>query len=170
MTQRDFEALAMQLRTKALGITLRMLHSRDDAEDTASDVMLRLWSLHERLKDERHALNLSMVIARNLCIDALRKARRTPPNVEGSLLSEHLLVQGALPSEKMEYEEEERWLLRQMEKLPPRELQVLRMRHTELLSNEEIASLLGLGESSVKVMLSNARKKLFNDIKRRNRQ
>ena len=111
-----------------------------------------------------------MVIARNLCIDALRKARRTPPNVEGSLLSEHLLVQGALPSEKMEYEEEERWLLRQMEKLPPRELQVLRMRHTELLSNEEIASLLGLGESSVKVMLSNARKKLFNDIKRRNRQ
>lgn len=34
-------------------------------------------------------------------------------------------------------------------------------------TNEEIARLLGIGEASVKVMLSNARRKLFNDIKKR---
>lgn len=54
-----------------------------------------------------------------------------------------------------------------MEKLPPRELQVLRMRQMEHRTNEEIARLLGIGEASVKVMLSNARRKLFNDIKKR---
>ena len=57
-----------------------------------------------------------------------------------------------------------------MEKLPPRELQVLRMRQMEHRSNDEIARLLGIGEASVKVMLSNARKKLFNDIKKKYRQ
>ena len=70
----------------------------------------------------------------------------------------------------MELEEEERWLVQRMKKLPPRELQVLRMRQMEMRSNEEIARLLGIGEASVGVMLSAARKKLFNDIKRRNRQ
>ena len=107
MTQRDFETLAAQLRTKALGITLRMLSSRDDAEDTASDVMLRLWSFHKRLKDEKHAFRLSMVIARNLCIDNLRKARRKPPTVDGGNVPEQPAGQWALPSERMELEEEE---------------------------------------------------------------
>ena len=71
------------------------------------------------------------------------------------------------PSDHMELEEDERWLVGQMEKLPPRELQVLKMRQMEHRSNEEIARLLGIGEASVKVMLSNARKKLLNNIKKR---
>ena len=74
------------------------------------------------------------------------------------------------PAERIELEEDERWLVQQMEKLPPREMQVLKMRQMEHRSNGEIARLLGISEASVKVILSNARKKLFNDIKIRNRQ
>ena len=44
------------------------------------------------------------------------------------------------------------------------------MRQIEQHSNQDIARLLGISEASVKVMLSNARKKLFNDIKKRYRQ
>ena len=75
--------------------------------------------------------------------------------------------QWASPSEHIELEEDERWLVQQMEKLPPRELQVLKMRQMEHRPNGEIARLLGISESSVKVMLSNARKKLLNNIKKR---
>lgn len=43
MTQSEFEAIAIQLRTVAHGVARQILSSADDAEDAAGDVMLRLW-------------------------------------------------------------------------------------------------------------------------------
>lgn len=171
MTQSEFEAIALQLRKKVRATIVRMLSSADAADDAASDVMLRLWALHDQLNDDSHAFKLALVIARNVSIDMVRRQKRSY-----ALFADAEKGVGqpagrwASPSEKMELEEEERWLVQRMKKLPPRELQVLRMRQMEMRSNEEIARLLGIGEASVGVMLSAARKKLFNDIKRRNRQ
>ncbi|MGM9674685.1 MAG: RNA polymerase sigma factor [Bacteroidaceae bacterium] len=171
MTRKEFEAIAAQLRARAHGVARQMLSSAEDAEDAASDAMLRLWTLHDQLKDDGHALKLATVIAHRLSIDATRRMKKAQSlftdTKEG--LSQ-TAGRWASPSERMEVEEDEKWLVGQMEKLPPRELQVLKMRQTEHCSNEEIARLLGIGEASVKVMLSNARKKLFNDIKKRFRQ
>lgn len=149
----------------------RMLSSAEDAEDAASDAMLRLWTLHDQLKDEGHALKLATVIAQRLSIDASRRMKKTQ-----SLFADADKCLGkpagwwADPLSRIELEEDERWLVLQMEKLPPRELQVLKMRQMEHCSNEEIARLLGISEASVRVVLSNARRKLFNDIKMRFRQ
>lgn len=171
MTQSEFEAIAIQLRTVAHGVARQILSSADDAEDAAGDVMLRLWTLHAQLKDGDHALKLATVISQRLSIDIIRKQKKRISIFADA--GEGLAQKAGResnPSERMELEEDERWLVRQMEKLPPRELQVLKMRQMEHRSNKEIARLLGIGEASVKVMLSNARKKLFNDIKMRNRQ
>lgn len=54
-----------------------------------------------------------------------------------------------------------------MNNLPPKEYQILRMRQVEQLSNGEIAKLLGIEKTSVATLLSRARIKLFNEIKRR---
>ena len=171
MTQSEFEAIAIQLRTKAHDMARRMLSTEDDAEDAAGDVMLRLWDLHDHIKDNDHALKLATVIARRLSIDIIRKRKMRltlfADDREGTC---QMADRCASPSERMELEEDERWLEQRMEKLPPRELQVLKMRQMEHRSNEEIARLLGIGEASVKVMLSNARKKLFNDIRKKYRQ
>ena len=163
--------MAIQLRTKAHDMARRMLSTEDDAEDAAGDVMLRLWDLHDHIKDNDHALKLATVIAHRLSIDIIRRQK-----TEHSLFADdregtcQMADRCASPSERMELEEDERWLEQRMEKLPPRELQVMKMRQMEHRSNEEIARLLGIGEASVKVMLSNARKKLFNDIRKKYRQ
>ena len=171
MTQSEFEAIALQLRKKVRATIVRMLSSADAADDAASDVMLRLWALHGQLNDDSHAFKLALVIARNVSIDMARRQKRSYALfADAEKGVEQPAGRWASPSENMELEEEERWLVQRMEKLPPRELQVLRMRQMEMRSNEEIARLLGISEASVGVMLSAARKKLFNDIKRRNRQ
>ena len=171
MTQNEFESIAIQLRTKAHDMARRMLSTEDDAEDAAGDVMLRLWDLHDHIKDNDHALKLATVIAHRLSIDIIRKRKMRltlfADDREGTC---QMADRCASPSERMELEEDERWLEQRMEKLPPRELQVMKMRQMEHRSNEEIARLLGIGEASVKVMLSNARKKLFNDIRKKYRQ
>ena len=171
MTQSEFEAIAIQLRTKLHDVARQMLSSADDAEDAAGDVMLRLWTLHDQLKDGDHAIKLATVIAQRLCIDIIRRQKKKLSIfADANKGLKQSAGRWANPSERIELEEDERWLVQQMEKLPPREMQVLKMRQMEHRSNGEIARLLGISEASVKVMLSNARKKLFNDIKMRNRQ
>ncbi len=170
MTQREFELIAIEMRSTALSAARGLLSSAQDAEDTAGDTMLKLWALHEELNSESHALKLAHVISRNTALDLIRRNGRTRGIFKDSdptllsMPSEHS------PSADIEWQEDEQWLLQRMEHLPPRELQVLTMRQTEHRSNEEIARLLGITTSSVAVMLSNARQKLFNDIKERNRQ
>ncbi|MCI7011082.1 MAG: sigma-70 family RNA polymerase sigma factor [Prevotella sp.] len=168
MTPSEFETIAMELRAKALGITRRMMSEAEDAEDIAGDVMLRLWTLHAQLHDRDHALKLAAVIAHRLSIDQLRRQKKSLHLFDSSDKGAQAPAGAwANPSQELELKEDEAWLVQQMEKLPPRELQVLRMRQMEHRTNEEIARLLGIGEASVKVMLSNARRKLFNDIKKR---
>lgn len=172
MTQSEFEHIAVQLRSTALSAASSLLSSTQDAEDTAGDTMLKLWALHDQLNSESHALKLARVVARNTALDLIRHGQRTRGIFKDSdpallsLPSEH----SSSPSADIEWQEDEQWLKERMENLPPRELQVLKMRQTEHRSTEEIARLLGISTSSVTVMLSNARRKLFNDIKERNRK
>ena len=171
MTQNEFEALSIQMRAKPHDVARQMLPSPEDAEDASSEAMLRMWAMHDHIRDNDHALKLATVIARRLSIDIIRKRKMRltlfADDREGTC---QMADRCASPSERMELEEDERWLEQRMEKLPPRELQVLRMRQVEHRSNEEIARLMGIGEKSVSVMLSAARRKLFNEIKERNRQ
>lgn len=171
MTQREFEQIAKELRTTALASARRQLSSAEDAEDTAGDTMLKLWALHDQLNDESHAFRLAKVIAHNTSIDTLKRRQRSR-NIFTDVDPTTILSadNSASPQKAVEWKEDEKWLRQRMEKLPPRELQVLQMRQVEHRSNEEIARLMGISEKSVSVMLSTARRKLFNDIKERNRQ
>lgn len=171
MNQSEFETIALILREKALATARRISPTDEDAQDTASDVMLRLWTLRHQLKDAAHALKLATIISHNISIDRIRTHRQTLTLTTDQYPTPQLTTNHPPdPSQELELAEDERWLLRQIEKLPPREQQVLTMRQIEQHSNQDIARLLGISEASVKVMLSNARKKLFNDIKKRYRQ
>lgn len=170
MTQGEFELIATQLRAAALTAARHLLSSAQDAEDTAGDTMLRLWAMHGRINSESHALKLASVAARNAALDLIRHrsiARGLFKDTDPALLS---LPSESTPSADIEWQEEEQWLAQRMQQLPPRELLVLKMRQTEHRSNDEIARLMGISTTSVAVMLSNARRKLFNDIKARQRK
>lgn len=53
--------------------------------------------------------------------------------------------------------------------LPPTEHLILKLRQVERKSNEEIARMLGIEQSSVVTLLSRARKKILNEINKRTR-
>lgn len=163
--------MSPQLRTIALGYARRYLARADDADDAASDAMLRLWAVHDSLRDTAHAARLVAVIARNVAIDMLR--RRRPTSISGDEAHTSWLLQqesdNDTPESQLEWKEDEQWLHQRIEQLPPREMQVMRLRQTERRTNEQIAAILGISKDSVATMLSSARRKLFNQIKERNR-
>ena len=168
MRQREFEALATALRRLALATAQAMLHEESEAEDVAQDAMLRLWAVHDDLHDDEHAQRLARMVARQLAIDFLRHRQRTLARIvpiDGNTGFDH-----NSPQSRMETEEDEQWLRQRMANLPPREMQVMEMRQSEGKTNEEIAHIMGITPASVGTMLSAARRRLFEELKKRNKR
>jgi RNA polymerase sigma-70 factor (ECF subfamily) len=80
-----FRALYSQTGAKLMGVALRILKDRSEAEDALQDVMTKVW-LNARRFDPSKARGMTWVIAitRNLCIDRLRA--RAPVAEDDSVL------------------------------------------------------------------------------------
>lgn len=177
MNQKTFESIAATLRQQAVAQARMMGLGMADADDVAQDAMLKLWAVHSDLCDIQHANRLARIATRHLVIDSSRHRKLTSEliiSIDG--------VQGrsgewqppdtctASPHGMMEMDEDERWLKKRIASLPDREMQVMTMRQVEQKSNGEIARILGITAASVATMLSSARRKIFEDLKKRNRQ
>ena len=165
MTQEEFTYMASGMRAKAVSTAEQFGYSQDDAEDIAQDVMLRLWSLHEQLRDAAHLKASTAITAKRMCIDRWRTTHQ------------HLKIDDVIPMvdedslyDQQEYAELEKWLGEQIDSLPSTSGMVLRMRQLEHRELSEIADILGIRQTSVSTLLSRARNELLNKLKRRNRQ
>ena len=72
---RGMEELARQYATLAAGIAGRILQNPRDAEEVASDVLLRLWQNRETLNPDT-LRGFVITTARNLAVDRWRQLRR----------------------------------------------------------------------------------------------
>ena len=157
-----FEQQARSWRKKALGASLSNGAGRDEAEDIAQDVMLRLWQMHDELERYDSVEALATLMAKHLLRNRQRR-RKT------ETLDETIVVSlSTSPHEQLEMKEDDEWLSRKLQQLPTTQRSLLYMRQVERRSHEEIARLLGIEITSVSTLLSRARRTLLEEIKRRN--
>ncbi|MDD7318485.1 MAG: sigma-70 family RNA polymerase sigma factor [Prevotella sp.] len=166
MEIKAYEKLAMGLRKRALQVGMSLGMGRAEAEDIAQEVMLRLWQMRNELDERGKTENLAAIMARNMSIDRKRRERTVTLDDRQRDLSSPAKT----PAERIEADEEEQWLMRKLEQLPTTQHAILRMRHDEQLSHEDIAKRLGITVSSVSTLLSRARHSLLEEIRRRNRR
>lgn len=164
MTQEEFEHQAAGLRRKAMATGRSHGLGDADADDVAQDTLMRLWQMRGSIGDGAHAEALATVVARRLAVDLLRRSGRTLTGIK------HDVPHAAQPGADTALEEAEAggWLLAKLEQLPPTEYQVLYMRQVERRPRGEIARILGIAETSVSTLLARARRRLLEEIKRRN--
>ena len=162
MDRNAFERQARTWREKALSTSLSCGAGKDEAEDIAQDVMLRLWQMHDELERYRSVEALVTLMARHQLRNNQR--RRKPETLnETTIVS---MTTG--PQEMLEMKENDTWLARRLEQLPRTERTLLYMRQVERRSHKEIARLLGIEITSVSTLLARARRTLLEEIKRRN--
>ena len=163
MTQEEFTHIANEMRRKAVSVAYRFGYAQDDAEDVAQDVMLKLWSLHEKVDDAARLKASVAIITKHVCIDKWRTSRiQTRMGDIMPIIDEDSLY------DKLEYTELEQWMNKQIDGLPCTSSIVLRMRQLEHRELGEIAEILGIRQTSVSTLLSRARNELFNKLKLRN--
>jgi RNA polymerase sigma-70 factor (ECF subfamily) len=160
MTQKEFEHIAGQMHSKALRVARIYVALEADAEDVAGDVMLKLWAMHEKVPPDDKVEHLVGILTRNRAIDLLRTHKQ-----ERSLNESYEYLEEKNQHDELEYKELEQWLEREIDRLPPTNAIILRMRQLEHRELEEIASLLGITKSSVSTLLARARRQLLERIK-----
>ena len=163
MKQAEFENMASRLRRKAVATAFAVLSDCDGAEDVAQEVMLKLWTLRDDLDGEAHAKRLAACMARNMSIDLTRRRRTVGLDAGRGLIDETL----AAPDIALEELEDMRWLEGRLARLPSAEYKILRLRQVEMKTADEIARMLGIGKGSVATILSRARRKILEDIRKR---
>ncbi len=155
MTRREFTSLYLPLREDLYRVAYYILESQQDAEDAVQDLYLRLYSNPEALDSVRNPRAYCITLVRNICIDRIRKVR--PGNSDGSVdPASDETPQDERLSQKQQLEQ----TLRRMSRLSPREQEVLRMRVFDEMSYDEIQARTGLSYLNLRVVLSNARRKM----------
>lgn len=159
MKRDAFEQQASRLRAVALKASATAGADADTAQDIAQETMIRLW----QMRDDPRLCNpdgYATMVARHLTLNHLR--RQQPLSIDER---HHAGQTAPSPLDLMVQREEEQWLQQRIRDLPPTQHAVLHMRQVEHYSNSQIATLLGIKETSVSTLLAKARRQLLEEIR-----
>ena len=137
-------------------VAYRLVEDVCDAEDLVQEAYIKMWNKRDELALVDNAESYCVTILKNLCLDFLRsKARHPSQSSEGLQLADQLETVSDI-----EHKEEINYIENIMKQLPEQQQQVIRLRHFDDCSSEEIEEIMGLTSVNVRVLLSRARKKI----------
>ena len=156
----DFNNIWIPLAERFYRVAFYLLESESDAEDAVQELYLKLWSARSSLADVRNPFAYGVSLLKNICIDRIRRrtARQTEPLEKAPPLAE------VSAHRQMEIKDTLRFLLGEMEKLPQRQREVLKLRAMEGLEYEDISRRTGLSQVHVRVLVAAARKTLKSKL------
>jgi RNA polymerase sigma factor (sigma-70 family) len=151
--QAAYEALVARYQARLLAFCRHMLSSREDAEDVLQEVFAA--AFNAMLSDER-PINVRpwlYRIARNRCLNHLRK--QTAIGVDS--MDVHLAEHGTTTADKVDDREDFRQLVADVQTLAETQRTALLLREIDALSYEQIAEAMETTVPSVKSLLVRAR-------------
>ena len=155
MSTEEFTELYLPLRGALYRVAFFILESEDDAMDAVQDLYLKLLSSTDALETVRNPKAYCITLMRNICLDRVRKASRRMETEVMETVSDE-----SPADERMSDRQRIKDICQKLSSLPERERTVLRMKVFEDLSYDEIQKRTGIGYLSLRVLLSNARRKL----------
>ena len=164
-----FSELVVRHQRRAVRIALHYLRDSADADEAVQDAFIKAY-LH--ISTFREELPFEVWFTRiliNGCLDRLKARRRrerwiAPPVTDNTGTerdpAEYLRDHGPSPEDHVLGEERRQQLLGALAKLPERQRMVFMLSHFEGRSSREVSSLTGLNESTVRVHLFRAVRRL----------
>lgn len=154
--QKELEKVIVGMRRRLMDEARRFLRNQDEAEDTVQDVVLKLWTMRDRLGDYRSVEAMAVVITRHLCLNRKRDYGKC---LDLQALKE--TTDSGSPEQLLIGRETEGRLLELIDSLPDRQQAILRMKHVDGMETDEIAALTGMTADSVRQNLSRARRNIM---------
>jgi len=159
--QHEEEAALAGLVSQYTGTLYRVAYSvvrnAADAEDAVQEAFLRVLRHRDTLHEVRDQRVWLIRIVWNVVLDRKRRAKTRPETDDVAELARVLPAEGLSAEERAAAAQHHAHVLACVEQLPTKEREVLMLSAFEELSSVEIASVLGITESSVRSRLFRAR-------------
>lgn len=163
MDEKDFGVQLNTLKNKVYRLALIMIKHREEAEDIAQEVLLRLWDQPDNRARIRNLEAFAMKVTKNLCLDRI-KSNRGRYMVE---LNEYNAgVDQLTPFNSVSFANLRDLMLQLFTTLPEQQRLIIHLRDIEHYSYEEIESITGLNINTIRVNLSRARKSVRSNYKK----
>jgi RNA polymerase sigma-70 factor (ECF subfamily) len=153
----DLAALVATYSSLLFRVAHSVLRSRAEAEDVVQDVFVRVLEHRRSLSAVRDMRVWLVRVAWNLAIDRRRRIR---PEQFDEGFAESLVGRDLPADEALNEAQRLRSVLRELERLPRAERDVLLLSVVEELGTAEMAEVLGRSESAVRALLFRARTRL----------
>jgi RNA polymerase sigma-70 factor (ECF subfamily) len=154
-----FEALVRSVQRPVYGLCLRLLATEAEAAEVAQEAFLRAYQNLHRYDEDRPFDLWVLAIARNLCLDQLR--RRTKMRTEDVEELKEVLPSSAQSQEDSAIAREERLSLENaMATLSADDCEVLALYYVQKRTTKEIAEVMHVAPGTIMARLFRAREKL----------
>ncbi|MBS7232259.1 sigma-70 family RNA polymerase sigma factor [Flavobacterium psychroterrae] len=156
MNQSAFIELINPFKDKVFRLAKRLLTSTEEAEDATQEVMVKLWNKKESLDSYGSVEALAMTMTKNYCLDQLKSKRA------GNLQIVHNNYTDREPQldKKLEDSNSLEWVQKIISQLPEQLQILIQLRDVEQYEFDEIAKIVNMNETAIRVALSRARKKI----------
>ncbi|GAB3249911.1 sigma-70 family RNA polymerase sigma factor [Larkinella harenae] len=158
MDLQTFKQKVLPVQGRLFRLAKLFLRSREEAEDTLQEILMRLWTKRQQL-DAYHSVEaLAVQMTRNLCLDKLKahSHRTTDDATDLTTVQENSVS----PYHQTELSDSAALLRRIIEALPESQKLILHLRDVEEYSFEEIEEITGLTVNNIRVILSRARQRV----------
>ena len=144
----------MPFKDKVFRLAKRLLVSHEEAEDATQEILLKLWNNKTQIENYRNVEAFSMTMTKNFCLDKLKsKHAQNLKIVHSNYQDKNISLQ-----KQVEVNDSIGWVGKIMEELPEQQKIIIQLRDIEQYDFAEIAKMLEMNETAIRVALSRARK------------
>ena len=154
MTQTEFLNIVMPFKDKVFRLAKRLLVSREEAEDATQEVLLKLWNNKLKIAEYKNVEAFSMTMTKNYCFDKLKSKQSQNLKIVHSNYEE----KNTPLQKQVELNDSVSWVAKIIEDLPEQQKMIIQLRDIEDYDFDEIAKMLDMNNTAVRVSLSRARK------------
>ena len=154
MKETAFITLTNGFKDKLYRLAKRLLISREEAEDATQEVLLKLWNNKGKITEYKNVEAFAMTMTKNYCFDKLKSKQAN--NLK--IVHNNYQDESASLQKKVEARDSLEWVSKIIDSLPEQQRIIVQLRDIEQYDNAEIAKMLDMKETAVRVALSRGRK------------
>ncbi|MDA0176972.1 sigma-70 family RNA polymerase sigma factor [Mesoflavibacter profundi] len=165
MTQTEFLNTVLPFKDKVFRLAKRLLVSKEEAEDATQEVLLKLWNNKGKISNYKNVEAFSMTMTKNFCLDKLKSKQAQNLKIVHSNYQDHTVAL----QKQVELNDSLTWVGKIIESLPEQQKMVVQLRDIEQYDFEDIAKMLDMKPTAIRVALSRARKTIREELTKTHR-
>lgn len=149
--ERAFDLIFVKYYARIKGFVLDLCGNEDMAENTTQELFMNMW-IHRDIFARVHSLKSYMfMIARNAAYKAIKKSMHTLSAIG---LEETIEDNSVSIVDEIAYQELEALIEQEVDKMPEQRRRIFKMSRWQGISNQEIATKLGISKRTVEAHIS----------------